>query len=503
MANKDPSTMPMEEDDPNKMAEQTAFSEAKKAEGNELYVKKQYSAALQRYTEAINASPKAAAYYCNRAATYMMMNKWMDALQDARECVKIDSTYLKGHLREAKCHLFLGDPKNAIRSYQMCLQIDPSNTTAQSECKQAQTVLQLELSAESDYAKKDFRRVVYMMDRALDHTPKCPKYLLLKAESLSMLGRFQEAQELANEILQTDSLNCDALFVRGLCLYYADNLDKAFQHFQQVLRLNPDHAKAKDCFRRAKKLVAKKEEGNAAFKSSDMEKAYTIYSEALAIDPHNKPTNAKLYNNRAMVLDKLKRLEESADDCTKAIELDENYQKAYLRRAKTLQRLERHDEAVRDFEKLCQMDRGNREYKALLRDAKIELKKSKRKDYYKILGIAKDANDDEIKKGYRKRALVHHPDRHTQADEAERKEEERKFKEVNEAYSVLSDKNKRARYDAGQDLDDDGCCGGQGDFGDIDPNQIFQAFFGGGGGPGGFQFQSGGHPGQHFTFSFG
>ena len=225
-----------------------------------------------------------------------------------------------------------------------------------------------------------------------------------------------------------------------------------------------------------------------------------------------------------MVNAKLKRLETSADDCSKAIELDENYQKAYLRRFRTYQDLGKHDEAVRDVEKLCQMDRGNREYKQLLRDAKLELKKSKRKDYYKVLGVSKEATEDEIKKGYRKRALVHHPDRHTQAEEAERKEEEKKFKEVNEAYSVLSDKSKRARYDAGQDLDEDGG-GPGGDFGDIDPNQIFQAFFGGGGVgggmPAGFQFPGGhshggqgghshgGHNGhshggnQHFSFSFG
>jgi len=334
-----------------------------------------------------------------------------------------------------------------------------------------------------------------------------------------MLGRFQEAQEMANDVLQGDNMNCDALFVRGLCLYYADNLEKAYQHFQQVLRLSPDHTKARDCFRRAKRLQTKKEEGNTAFKQSDWDSALRIYTEALEIDPHNKPTNAKLYNNRAMVNAKLKRLEASAEDCSKAIELDENYQKAYLRRFRTYQELGQHEEAVRDVEKLCQMDRGNREYKQLLRDAKVELKKSKRKDYYKVLGVGKDATDEEIKKGYRKRALVHHPDRHTQAEEAERKEEEKKFKEVNEAYSVLSDKSKRARYDAGHDLDDEG--GGPGaDFGDIDPNQIFQAFFGGGGGggmPGGFQFQfggPGGHGGhshgghshggnQHFSFSFG
>lgn len=49
------------------------------------------------------------------------------------------------------------------------------------------------------------------------------------------------------------------------------------------------------------------------------------------------------------------------------------------------------------------------EHKQLLKNAQMELKKSKRKDYYKILGVDKNASEDEIKKAYRKRALMHHP----------------------------------------------------------------------------------------------
>ncbi len=103
------------------------------------------------------------------------------------------------------------------------------------------------------------------------------------------------------------------------------------------------------------------------------------------------------------------KLKESVADCTAALELDDGYLKALLRRAKSYMELEEYDRAVADYDKAHRMDRTNGEYRRLLQHARLELKKSKRKDYYKILGVAKGANEDEIKKAYRKRALVHHP----------------------------------------------------------------------------------------------
>ncbi len=108
---------------------------------------------------------------------------------------------------------------------------------------------------------------------------------------------------------------------------------------------------------------------------------------------------------------------------------------------------------------------------------------AEKQDYYQVLGVEKSASDAEIKKAYRVLAKKYHPDMNPGDKEAEQK-----FKEVNEAYAVLSEPEKRQKYDQfGHAAFDPAAGGGSGfggfgDFGGFDFGDIFSSFFGGGGG---------------------
>lgn len=132
---------------------------------------------------------------------------------------------------------------------------------------------------------------------------------------------------------------------------------------------------------------------------------------------------------------------------------------------------------------------------------------AQQRDYYEVLGVDKNANADEIKKAYRKLALKYHPDKYASKSDAEKKEAEEKFIEAANAYDVLSDPEKRQKYDQfGPSMGPQGFPGGQGGGfggfggGGFTMEDIFSQFgdiFGGAGHMGGFSsagFGGGGRP---------
>lgn len=118
---------------------------------------------------------------------------------------------------------------------------------------------------------------------------------------------------------------------------------------------------------------------------------------------------------------------------------------------RTFMRDGRYEAAVQHARTAMQERGQSEKLRNILNEASTELKKSKLKDYYKVLGVPRDVDGATLKKAYRKLALQSHPDK---ATNEEKDAAEKRFAEINEAYEILSDPQKRRLHDMGEDVND-------------------------------------------------
>jgi DnaJ family protein C protein 7 len=412
---------------------------------------------------AIEADPKNATFYSNRAAAYISANKFFEAMEDCKMADELDPDNMKILLRLGRVYTSLGRPDEAVQVFN---QISATVKDKQPALNMQKHLRMAEQTAQSEGSGS---MVIYALNEAEKGLgagiDKPRKWQLMRGEAHLRMGNpnaLGEAQNVAMSLLRYNNQDPDALVLRGRILYAQGENDKALQHFRQALNCDPDFKAAVKYLRMVQKLDRMKQEGNAAFKAARYQEAIDIYSQAVEVDPSNKNTNSKIYQNRALCHSRQKSWRAAIADAEKALELDPSYTKARKTRAKALGESGNWEEAVRDLKAIAEENPSEPGIAKEIRDAEMELKKSKRKDYYKILGLEKDATETQIKKAYRKLAIVHHPDKNPDdADAADR------FKEIQEAHETLSDAQKRERYDSGADL--------------VDPSDMF----GGGGGMGG------------------
>ncbi|KAI8501549.1 DnaJ sub C member 7 [Branchiostoma belcheri] len=404
-----------------------------------------YEEALEKFNEAIELCSTSPSYYSCRCQCYLGMGLFSEALADAKQSTELDSKFITGYQRQAECLVALGRPAEAIKAYTVALELNPEDNKISEALKSTKDLSQLQTLVERDLPKGASRHVVFYVDKMMKIAPLCSKYKVMKADILAQQKNYADAQVIVEEVLEVGE-TADALYVHGICLHYSGDEQGSQARFERALQLETDHQRTLAFQKMYSKLAARKEEGNVAFKSGEYQKAYDLYTEALTIDPENKLTNAKLYNNRAAVCVKLGRLNDAIRDCTQAVELDPSYIKAISRRATCYMETECFEEAIRDFETLCKLNPTPENEKSL-REARREHKLSMQTDFYKILGVERFATTDEIKKAYRKLALKCHPDKQVGATDDVKIAMEKKFKAIGEAHQTLTDPVEKAQYD--------------------------------------------------------
>ena len=470
-----------------------------KADGNTYYQRAQYDTAINLYSKAIELQPNDPTYYNNRSAAYVMISNYEQALNDSLKAIELEPLSIKPYSRAAKCYnssLNLAQSRNILQQCVAAHQANNMSTPAQIESdlydidiiekKYNQVSSQLHGGTTAQECKAAISTIQSLMTQCSDAL----QLKLLMIEFMIKIKQYTNAQTVVNICYNNNKTNSEVIRLRGSILYYLSDLVHAQQHFTECLKLDPDNTKARTLLKLVKRMNAAKQSANELYTSGKHDEAISAYTELLSIDPHNDHFNSTIYCNRAAAHMKLLKFGDAVADCSRAISLNREYKKAWERKITCLIDVEAFDDAMRSIENYesigISTEKEIHEYKQKIQ---IEKKKSGRKNYYKILQVDKHASDSEIKKGYRKMALVYHPDKAT----GDKTQAEEKFKDVNEAYEILSDPKRKARYDAGVDIDqlnDEGHGHGHGghDMNDVFARMFTQQQRGYGGGMGGFGY---------------
>lgn len=358
--------------------------------GNDFYKNGNFAEALSRYEKAIAMSPSNAAYHFNRAAALMGLRRFVEAVRECEEAIRLEPGYVKAHHRLGSLLLSLGQVENARKH--ICFsghQPDPvdmqklqSVEKHLSKCSEARRV-------------GDWRSTLREVDAAIaSGADASPQLCACKAEALLKLHQLDDAfSALSNVPIYEQSSNPNPglkifgmlfeaymSFVRTQVELARGRFDGALTAIEKAGKIDPHNAEILNLLNNVRLVCRARARGNDLFKSERFTEACSAYGEGLRFDP----SNSVIYCNRAACWFKLGQWERSVDDCNQALRIQPNYLKALLRRASSNSKLERWSEAVRDYEILRRELPDDNEVAESLFHSQVALKKSRGEDVFNM-----------------------------------------------------------------------------------------------------------------------
>lgn len=449
------------------------------AKGDAALKASNYEDALSSYTSAIKIDPTNFNTYYKRAGLYLLRGKNKPALDDLNKVLVQSPNFIQARLRRGKVHLAFGHFDTAKDDFKEVLKTKPDNDLAKT-----QLIALEKCSRDLDMGRTAMENGQYeeasrILSEVLDVATESAEARLLRTKASLNLKQYHKMLEDTMALMKQKSGNVDALYLRGRAFYLLGEREAAIKHYVEGLKYDPEHSLCKGEFKRLSKLEKAVKSGEEKLAQNLAQEALEDFETALTLEPDSQFVTPSLHLSKCKCYLKLKDIAKTLEACNKAIEWDDSLVDAYINRAEAQMLAEDYDKAIHEWQKAREKQPQNNQINEGLHRAQRLQKMASRKDYYKILELTKTASDGEIKKAYRRLALVWHPDKHTGED---KEVAEKKYVEIAEAYEILSNPDTRAKFDNGEDLTPQP--GGHGGHG--------FPFGGGGGGPFTFHFNFGG-----------
>lgn len=438
-----------------------------KEQGNEKYTSKNFKDALLLFNKAISLCDDIPALFSNRAAVYLSLGNYAEALADCRKTIEMDPAFEKAYFRGAKCLVQLGRfPEARAFVSQAPRSLQDRSPALRQAREQAESLSQHLVQARQEAAQGNWPSAREHTVRLLAET-QAPAILLLAAQTEAYLGSCERALKLGMEVLRKDPNEPAAYTACATAMLFSGQVDSSVKYIKEALVRSPDDKDASALFKLVKPVRTALSQARAAVSAGDYEQAVELFTQ-VASDPKLPPRCvlvATALAERANGRFRLKQYDSALSDCARAIYIQHDSERAWLTKAYVLHAQGRHEDALKELGSVMETwGSNNAVVKGAYEKAQFEVKKAARPDYYALLTPEKRdqgtralsciSSEMEIKAAYKHKALECHPDRFANASPEEHKKREEEFKLIGEAFEILTDSFKRQLYDKGFDKQD-------------------------------------------------
>ncbi|KAF2130155.1 DNAJ domain-containing protein [Dothidotthia symphoricarpi CBS 119687] len=467
--------------------------------------------ALVYFDVAISRDPQNYLTFFRRGAAYLSLGKAAQAQHDFDRVLELKPGFEGALVQRAKIRARKADWTAARKDYEAAGKTD--------DVKQLEEAESAALLAQEAVEKGDWENCVTHAGTAIMIAGAAYDIRKTRARCRFEKGEVIEGISDLQHLLQINTGDVEPhLQSSAMAFYSLGETDKGIKHIAQCLQSDPDSKVCMKLRRREKNLEKDLKKVRAHFDKRQFATGSKLLIDRGEEDPgllkevkqdfqdyvemgyiyKNSPQGLyqSLVEMTCEAYIEMNSLKKGAPYCAEALQLNPDSLHGLLHKAQQQLDTDLFEEAVRTLDHAKEHHANSQKIQELLQKAHTLLKRSKTKDYYKVLGVARDADDRDIKKAYRKLSKAYHPDK-ASANNMTPEDAQKKMAAVNEAYEVLSDEELKARFDRGDDPNSQEQQQNpfQGNpFGNGGGQQFHFRQGGGGGFPGGgnFKFQQGG-----------
>ncbi|KAG5513587.1 hypothetical protein PMAC_001019 [Pneumocystis sp. 'macacae'] len=434
-----------------------------------LFEKGRLSEAVDLYTVAISRDPSNYLTFFKRATALMSLGRNHLAIDDFTKVLDLKPEFPAALSQRGKLRARLGDWENAIE--------DLKRVNDYQHLKEVMDAQKHAMMATVSFNKGNIEDCLEHLKAAISVASLVARLRLLRADSHIILGDVENAIKDLIHASTLDPSSTEIYVTLSELLYYSKyEPEQAIVQVKRCLHFDPEQKKCKQIFRSIKKLekdilnVKKLREGgkwggmvmilmNTSGGSGILdfvEKKIKELEKKKLIRPGSpKILLSELREMACKAYSEMERYTNSEKYCSLALDLNPRSIPALLDKANMLMKNELYEEALSILTKANEYSQGqDNVVKEKYYLCQKLLRQSKKKNYYKVLGVKRDATSKEIKAAYRKLAKQYHPDKYRGSMSKE--EVLRKMENINEAWNILSNPDLRQRYDNGDDPNDTG-----------------------------------------------